>query len=151
MSDLAPPRPNRRARRSVKRPGSKFTNPAMGNLRQLELASRGIIQQAIASADTAGPEGVVMTPVDYVLMVFTSESPANGLLPVEMRVAPHTICVRFVPRLALAQAMAQSVNEQAEQIAHPYPCGHWAVLLSTRDTSRFCCTRCDLKIEQESS
>ena len=141
MPDVpAQPRPNRRARRSVKKPGSHLSrNPAMSALRQLELASRGPIRQTIAAAKDP------LTTTSHVLAAYTHDSPMNN--PPDENLKVGMICVRFAGRVQLSAAVTKAAGEQAgTQIARPHPCGHWWVLLSTKETSRFCCTVCDLKI-----
>jgi hypothetical protein len=123
----------------------------MSVLTRLELTSRGLIRQAMASIAEAGPDGAAVTPIQYVMMALTADSPANAMMPEEMRVQPGTISVRFAERTGLSKAVSQAVGDVGGQIAIPHSCGHWWILLCTKETSRFCCTRCDLKIEEEAS
>ncbi len=120
----------------------------MGNLRRLELACRGLITQAIAAAPTGSSDGGVADPTKYILIAVTAKSPANNLLPPEGRVPLGSIGVSFAERSSVSTIVSTAVGKDVgEQISRPHPCGHWWVLLSTETTSRFCCTSCDLKIQ----
>ncbi len=135
-------RPNRRARRSVKRPGDRERS-----FKSFEMACRGIVRQAINNSATCGPDGGPVTTGAFVLLVMNSESPANKFLDASARIPPGKIGARFVERVALSGKIVEALGEQiGGQIAVPHPCGHWWAFLSTGEMSRFCCTTCDLKI-----
>lgn len=152
-----PPRPNRKARRAVRRPGSKDRG-----FKEFELSVRGPLRTMISRADTSGVDDAPATPTEYVLCVVAAGSPFDRAAPPEKRLQPGTIHVVFIQRPSLVNAMAKreigpdgrevvTPHPYGEQILRPHPCGHWWVLLSGREQSRFCCTRCDLKIEAAAS